>query len=69
VRFSSRYTLSSVFDLQGGVMNHGLLFAGPPPPPLLGCEQKDQRNPLGGHELQCYCILLAANSSLKALRG
>jgi hypothetical protein len=27
--------------IQGGVMNHGLLFAGPPPPPLGGCERKD----------------------------
>jgi hypothetical protein len=27
--------------IQGGVMNRGLLFAGPPPPPLGGCEWKD----------------------------
>ncbi len=32
----------------GWTMNHGLLFAGPPPPPLGGCERKDQSNPLGG---------------------
>ncbi len=29
-------------------MNRGLLVAGPPPPPLGGCERKDLRNPLGG---------------------
>ncbi len=27
--------------IQGGVMNRGLLVAGPPPPPLGGCELKD----------------------------
>jgi hypothetical protein len=27
--------------VQGGAMNHGLLFAGPPPPPFGGCERKD----------------------------
>ncbi len=54
--------------LQGGAMNRGLLVAGPPPPPLGGCERKDQRNPLGGrpsntlhmgapvggHQQRCY---------------
>ncbi len=29
------------FNIQGGAMNHGLLFACPPPPPLEGCERKD----------------------------
>jgi hypothetical protein len=29
-------------------MNHGLLFAGSPPPPL-GAVSGKQRNPLGGH--------------------
>ncbi len=29
-------------------MNHGLLFAGPPPPLLGGCERKDEQNRLGG---------------------
>jgi hypothetical protein len=28
-------------SIQGGAMNRGLLFAGPPPPPLGGCERKD----------------------------
>ncbi len=28
-------------DIQGGAMNRGLLVAGPPPPPLGGCERKD----------------------------
>jgi hypothetical protein len=27
--------------LQGRAMNCGLLFAGPPPPPLGGCKRKD----------------------------
>jgi hypothetical protein len=30
-------------------MNHGLLFAGPLPPPFGDCERKDWRNPLDGH--------------------
>jgi hypothetical protein len=29
-------------------MNHGLLFAVPPPPLLGGCERKDEQNRLGG---------------------
>jgi hypothetical protein len=29
-------------------MNHGMLFAGPPPPLLGGCERKDEQNRLGG---------------------
>jgi hypothetical protein len=37
-----------ILHIQGGAMNRGLLFAGPPPPPFGVCEQKDKRNPLRG---------------------
>jgi hypothetical protein len=33
--------LAYMVYLQGGAMNRGLLVAGPPPPPLGGCERKD----------------------------
>ncbi len=36
------------FFLQGGAMNCGPPFAGPPPLPLGGSERKDQYNQLGG---------------------
>ncbi len=70
-----------MFLVQGGAMNRGLLFAGPPLPPLGGCERKDWRIPLGGrpsdtlHRGRWWAavsygvISLAASSSLKALRG
>jgi hypothetical protein len=64
----------SVTHIQGGAMNSGLLYAGPPP--LGGCERKDKRillggrpsdtlhmgAPVGGCQLRCYiagCQLIA----------
>jgi hypothetical protein len=61
-------------------MNCGLLFAGPPPPLLGGCERKDDQNLLGGFPSDTIhmgwqwvavnydVISLAANSLLKALQ-
>ncbi len=34
--------------VQGGAMNHGLPFAGPPPPALWGLWEERLTNPLGG---------------------
>jgi hypothetical protein len=43
-----------VSKIQGGAMNRGLLFAGPPPLPLGGCERKAKQNRLGGRQFPCY---------------
>jgi hypothetical protein len=35
------HSITMYGHIQGGAMNHGLLFAGPLPLPFGGCEQKD----------------------------
>jgi hypothetical protein len=62
-------------------MNRGLLFAGPPPPPWGGCEQKDDENPLGGRPSDginvgaavggrlCTCNIVGRQLSAKSFAG
>ncbi len=72
-----------VYSIRGGAVIRGLLVAGPPPPPLGGCEWQDEQNLLGGGPsdgintlwvrrwaaVNFHVNLLATNSSLIALRG